>query len=280
MDFGSTFTLVNILILIGSGIVAGFAGGMLGLGGAFIMTPLQYLVYTNMGLSPDIAIKTAFGTSLLVIMTTAISGAWRHHLQGAIKWRVALVMGGSGLAFGLIGATLSSHIPGNILKIVFGVIGIASAVRMLINMREQENAEPVDKPWIWVLWAVPIGLLSGILGVGGGVLMVPVMVIALKFKINEAAANSLAVMIITSIGGIIGYIISGIGVAGRLPYSIGYVDTVSWILLAVPAAVMAQVGAIVSHRIPRKWLTGIFVIVLLYVGLDMIGVYDWLGRLF
>jgi uncharacterized membrane protein YfcA len=144
---------------------------------------------------------------------------------------------------------------------------------MLWNTREREGAEFVNKPWVWALWAIPIGLLSGILGVGGGVLMVPVMVIVLKFKMQEAAANSLAVMIITSIGGIIGYIINGIGVDGRLPYSFGYIDLPSWAMLAIPAAVMAQVGAVVSHKIPRKWLTYVFIVVLLYIGLDMIGVF-------
>jgi uncharacterized protein len=94
---------------------------------------------------------------------------------------------------------------------------------------------------------------------------------------QEAAANSLAVMIITSIGGIIGYIINGIGVSGRLPHSLGYVDGPSWALLAIPAAIMAQLGALAAHRLPRKWLTYVFIIVVLYNGLDMIGVFRWLG---
>ena len=270
-------TLADIFILIGAGIIAGFAGGMLGLGGAFIMTPLQYLVYTNMGLDADTAIKTAFGTSLLVVLTTALSGALRHYRQGSVRWKLVLVMGVTGLVFGYIGFRLTSYIPGSSLKIAFGAIAIASAGRMLWHTREQENAEFVNKPWVWTLWAVPVGLLSGILGVGGGVLMAPVMVVVLKLKMQEAAANSLAVIFITSIGGIIGYITNGIGVAGRLPYSIGYVDIPSWVMLAVPAAVLAQLGAIVSHRISRQWLTYVFIIVLLYNGLDMIGVFHWLG---
>jgi uncharacterized membrane protein YfcA len=267
----------DILILLGTGVLAGFAGGMLGLGGAFIMTPLQYIVYTNMGLGPDLAIKTAFGTSLLVVLTSALSGAWRHHKHGEVNWRVALVMGGCGLVFGLIGATLASYIPGVALKITFGVIGIGSCIRMFISTREKTDAEPVKNPWVWAAWAVPIGLMSGLLGVGGGVLMIPVMVAALKFKIHQAVANSLAVMILTSIGGIIGYIINGMDVAGRLSWSLGYINLPSWLLLAIPAAVMAQVGAAVAHRIPRQTLTYVFIAVLLYIGLRMIGVFEWLG---
>jgi uncharacterized membrane protein YfcA len=265
--------ITDIIILLATGAFAGFAGGMLGLGGAFIMTPLQYIVYTNLGLSPDVAIKTAFGTSLLVVLTTAISGAWRHHKQGEVNWRIALVMGCSGLVFGFIGSTLASYIPGTALKVVFGIIAIISCVRMFLSTRERTAAEPVKNPWIWAVWAVPIGLLSGLLGVGGGILMIPVMVIALKFKMHQAVANSLAVMIITSIGGITGYIINGMDAAGRLPNSIGYIDPASWILLAVPAAVMAQVGAVASHRISRQWLTYVFIILMLYIGLRMTGLF-------
>jgi uncharacterized protein len=270
-------TAVDIVILLATGTVAGFAGGMLGLGGAFIMTPLQYLVYTNMGFSADIAIKTAFGTSLLVVLTTAISGAWRHHREGAVAWRMAMVMGGTGLAFGFLGAILSSHIPGSVLKIIFGVIAIASCVRMFFTTQEKENTEPEKRPWIWALWGVPVGLFSGMLGVGGGVLLMPILVIALKYKIREAVANSLAVMSFSCIGGIIGYIVSGIGAADTLSYSLGYINFTSWILLAVPAAIMAQVGAAVAHRVSRRWLTYIFVVILFYVGLRMIGVFEWLG---
>jgi uncharacterized protein len=268
---------VDMLILIASGLVAGFAGGMLGLGGAFIMTPFQYIVYTNMGLGPDLAVKTAFGTSLLVVLTTSVSGAWRHHLQGAVKWRIVLVMGAVGLIFGFIGARLTTYIHGDVLKIAFGVIAVVSAARMVLNLKEKECEAPVKNPWVWAVWAVPVGLLSGLLGVGGGVLLVPIMVVILKFRIQEAAANSLAAIFITSIGGIIGYIVNGIGVAGRLPYSVGYIDIPSWALLAVPAAIMAQFGAIAAKRISRQWLTYIFIVVLLYFGLRMIGVFEWLG---
>lgn len=267
----------NILILVATGAFAGFAGGMLGLGGAFIMTPLQILVYTNMGLDIDTATKTAFGTSLLVVLTTALSGAWRHHREGAVFWKLAIIMGICGLAFGLIGATLASYIPGIALKIAFGVIAIGSCVRMFISTREKEDMEPVKNSWAWGLWAVPVGLLSGLLGVGGGVLMIPIMVGALKLKINQAVANSLAVMVLTSIGGITGYIVNGIGVPDRLDYSAGYINFPSWALLAIPAALLAQVGAGLAHRIPRKYLTYAFIVLSLYVGLRMIGVFEWLG---
>ena len=270
-------SVADIFILLGTGAVAGFAGGMLGLGGAFIMTPLQYLVYTNMGLSTEVAIKTAFGTSLLVVLSTAVSAAWRHHRERAIEWRVAVIMGVCALIFSLIGATLASHIPGTALKITFGVIAIISSVRIFIAIHERVEAEPGNRPFLWAAWSIPVGLFSGLLGVGGGVLLIPILVIILKFRMHHAVANSLAIMIFASIGGIIGYIINGIGVADRLSYSIGYINFTSWILLAIPAAILAQIGAAATHKIPRKLLMYVFIIVLLYIGLRMIGVFEWLG---
>jgi hypothetical protein len=148
---------------------------------------------------------------------------------------------------------------------------------MIIATNERTESEPVNNPWIWVAWAIPVGLLSGLLGVGGGVIMIPILVLALKFKMHNAVANSLAIMIFSSIGGIIGYIVNGIGVADRLSYSLGYINLPSWLLLAIPSAVMAQVGAVVAHKIPRKPLMFIFIVIMLYMGLRMIGVFQWLG---
>jgi uncharacterized membrane protein YfcA len=267
---------VNIIILLATGVVAGFTGGLIGLGGAFLMTPVQFIVYTRMGLPEDVAIMTAFGTSLLVVLTTAISGAWQHHRKRAVMWRVAVIMGSSGLLFSFAGSTIASHVPGAALKIIFGSIAILACIRMLIATRERTDLEPVSNPWVWVAWAIPVGLLSGLLGVGGGVIMIPVLVLALRFKMHNAVANSLAIMIFSSIGGIIGYIVNGIDVADRLSYSLGYVNLPSWLLLAVPSAIMAQVGAVVAHRIPRTPLMLIFIVIMLYMGLRMIGVFEWL----
>jgi len=269
--------LSHIIILLATGTVVGFAGGLLGLGGAFIMTPMQFMVYTDMGLPPDLAIKTAFGTSLLAVLPTAISGAWRHHRKKSVLWRAAVVMGGVSLVFAFGGATLATHIPGTVLKVALGIAILLVAVRTLTAREPKYKIEAASNPWLWIVWAVPVGILSGIFGAGGGILLVPVLVLALRFEIHYAIGTSLAVIILTAIGGVTGYIINGIGVADRLPYSIGYINLSSWLLLALPGALMAQVGAVTAHKIPRKPLMYIFVVVLFYMGLRMIGVFEWLG---
>jgi len=270
-------TVAHITILLVTGVVVGFAGGLLGLGGCFIMTPVQYMLFTGMGVPIDTAIKLAFGTNLLVVLPTAASGAWRHSKKQAVHWKVAIVMGSCGLVAAFGGATLATHLPGALLKLAFGGIVLLGGIRMLTARPPQVESEPIDNPWLWVAWAVPLGMVTGIIGIGGGVLAVPILVLALKFKMHNAVATSLAAMMFTSFGGVIGYIVNGIGVADLPAYSIGYVNLPSWVLLAVSSVGMAQVGAIAAHKLPAKQLRYIFIVVMLYMGLKMIGVFDWLG---
>lgn len=270
-------TTAHILILLATGVGVGFAGGLLGLGGAFIMTPVQYLVFTNMGLPTDLAIKLAFGTSLLVVLPLAASGAWRHSLKGVVRWRAAFIMGGCGLAFAFGGATLAAHLPGTVLKLAFGAVILASAIRMLTAPPHSVQAEPRENPWLLAAWAVPIGFISGILGIGGGILMIPVLVLALRFRMHNAVGTSLAIMLFTAAGGAVGYLVNGIGIAGLPDYSIGYINLQSWGLLAVVSVGTAQLGAIVAHKLPARQLRYIFIAVMLYMGLKMLGVFDWLG---
>ena len=163
------------------------------------------------------------------------------------------------------------------LKISFGVVVLASGVSMLISRPLESEQVAIDNPWLLAAWAVPIGVVTGITGLGGGAVVVPVMVLALKFDIRNAIATSLAIIIFNSAGGIIGYIINGFGVPGLPPYSIGYVNLLAGFLLAATSIAMAQVGAITAHKLPTRRLRWIFIILLFYVALRMLGLFEWLG---
>jgi hypothetical protein len=269
--------IVHIFILLGTGVGVGFASGLLGVGGGFIITPVQYLLFTNMGMSTDIAMKVAFGTSLLVILPTVASGAWRHHKKGAVRWKTAIIMGICGFMAAFGGATLATHLSGAVLKIVFGVVVLVSGIRMLISKPMESRQETKNNLWLWTAWAIPIGLVTGMTGLGGGVVAVPVMVLGLKFKMHDAIATSLAMIIFTSAGGVVGYIVNGLGVPDLPAYSVGYVNLSTWFLLAVTSIGMAQVGAMTAHRLPARQLKWIFVAAQFYVALRMLGVFECLG---
>ncbi len=270
-------TIAHIIILLGTGVGVGFASGLLGSGGGFIMTPVQEILYLDMGLSEDIALKMAFGTSLLVMLPTVISGAWRHHKKGAVRWKAAIIMGSCGFISSFGGAFIAAKLSGAILKMVFGTVVLAGSIRMLISKPIESEQEPKDNPWLLAVWAIPIGIVTGMTGLGGGVIAVPIMVLALKFKMQNAVATSLAMIIFTSTGGVISYIISGLNIPNLPAYSIGYVNLPTWFMLAVTSIGMAQIGAMVAHRLPAKQLKWVFTAVMFYVALRMLGVFEWLG---
>lgn len=270
-------TIAHIIIFLGTGVGVGFASGLLGVGGGFIMIPVQYILYKDMGLPENMSLLMAFGTSLLVILPTVASGVWRHHKKGVVRWKAAIIMGPCGAAAAFGGASLAAHIPEEILKIVFGVVVLASGIQMLISKSLKSEQEAKDSPWLWIAWAIPIGMVTGLTGLGGGVVAVPVMVLALKFKMHNAIATSLAMILFTSAGGVVGYIINGLGVPNLPAYSIGYVNLRTWFLLAVTSIGMAQVGAVTAHRLPARQLRWIFIAVMFYVALRMLGVFEWLG---
>jgi len=269
--------LGHIIILLVTGVGVGFASGLLGVGGCFIMIPVQFWVYTAMGMPVDIAIKVAFGTNLLVVLPTAMSGAWGHHRKGAVWWKAALLLGGCGLVGAYGGATIAAYTPGSVLKILFGAVILAGGIRMLTAKPPKTDEEPKDSPWLWVAWGLPLGVVTGLIGIGGGVLMIPIMVLALRFKMHQAVGTSTAMMILTSLGGLIGYIVNGLGVSGIPSPHLGYAHIWSWLALAATSIIMAQVGALTAHRLPAKQLRWIFIAVMFYMGLKMIGLFDWLN---
>jgi uncharacterized membrane protein YfcA len=272
-----TMELIYIIALVLTGIVVGFAGGLLGVGGCFIMIPVQYWILTSMGLDPGIAILIAFGTNLAVVLPTAISGAYGHNKKGAVAWNAAVTMGIAGFVGALVGGYIATLIPGQYLTALFGLVILLSAIRMLTAKPPAVDAKPVDDVVTFLLWGIPLGLLSGIIGIGGGVLLIPVMVLALHFKMHTAVGTSTALMIFTALGGTIAYIINGWGVAGLPAYSIGYVNLLQWALLAIPSIAMAQVGVRVAHKLPAKQLKYVFIAVMIYMGLKMMGVFTYLG---
>ena len=220
-------TANQILILLGAGAGTGFASGLLGIGGGSVMVPICYWLIVTMGISPDNAIGIAFGTSLLVILPTAISGSWRHHRRKAVRWKTALILGSSALAGALIGATLAARLPCEALETGFGGLVLAIALWMGLGIApkvKRADEGPRENYGIVAACGLPIGIVTGLTGLGGGVLIVPVLVLALNFTMHVAVGTPVASIILASLGGIAGHIVNGLGVPGLLPHSIGYIN--------------------------------------------------------
>ncbi|MGA9098475.1 MAG: sulfite exporter TauE/SafE family protein [Methanotrichaceae archaeon] len=269
--------LTYVLVLMATGVLVGMACGLLGVGGAFIMVPIQLWALTSMGIDATIATRVAFGTGLAVILPTSISGCYGHSCRGVVLWKPGVIMGLSGLAGAFIGGSIAAHAPAAVLKTIFGAAVLAGGFRMLLAERIRPGPKPKANPLYYVLWGFPVGIVSGLSGIGGGVLMVPVLVVAMGFSMLQAVGTSTVAIALNSIGGISSYAINGMGVPGRPDYSLGYIDLLQFILLAGTSVPAAQLGVRFAHFIPGRQLRYIFMALMFYIGLRMIGVFAWLG---
>ena len=98
----------------------------------------------------------------------------------------------------------------------------------------------------------------------------------MHFTMHQAVGTSTALMIFTAVGGSLSFLINGLGVQGLPPYSTGYVNWLQFILLAGCSVPLAIVGAKTAHILPAKELRYIFIAVMFYMGLKMIGLFAWL----
>ena len=176
-------------ILILTGAFAGVISGLLGVGGGFIMSPVQYWLLQETGLESDLAIRIALGTSLFVILPNATSVVLKYQQKRAVLWKQAKIMGMSGLLATFGGAAPASHLPASILSKIFGVVVIIGALRTYTTPTVTEMNEISLNSTSYVFAGILIGFFSGLLGIGGGVIGVPITLIFLHFDMLKAVQD-------------------------------------------------------------------------------------------
>ena len=276
-NFMTQMSLFQMEILLAAGLLTGFSSGLLGVGGAFVMVPVQFWMLKWMGVDPTIAIRVSFGTSLLVILPTAISSAITHNQKGAVHWKAGVILGLTGACVAFLGAYVASRVSGGYLTTIFGGLGIILSMRMFLIRNKDVSRSSTGSMVGLIICGGMFGFVSGIIGVGGGGLMIPVMIHFLGFGMHEAVGTSAVFMTFTGLGGSASYLVNGLGVEGLPAYSTGYLNWLQFALLGVSSIPMAVVGAKAAHLISSNGLRIVFAMVLLIVGLKMIGVFSWLG---
>jgi hypothetical protein len=234
------------------------------------MTPVQFWLYTAGGMDSTLATRLAFGTSLAVIIPTMVSGALGHHLRGAVDWKAAVPMGFAAIFGGLAGGMVASRIPGNVLRMFFAVFILVMAVRMIWHLRECPACEPRGSAGLYLCIGFFIGILSGLTGLGGGALLVPILVILLGYPIHRAVGTSSACLIFSSAGAVTAYVINGWGVTGLPPYSVGYVNLLTFAILAVTTIPLARLGVRFAHGCSGRNLQIIFAGLMILIGVLML----------
>lgn len=244
------------------------------MGGGFLMVPLQYFALNSIGVNPDLGFKIALGTSLACIIPTSLSGAYVHTKKSDIDvLKPGILFGIFGIIGGFVGGKVAVFAPSNILRIIFGILLIGIAINMVIE-RDSEKKEAKLKFTIVTggIFGITIGFLAGLLGIGGGIFIIPVLTGLFGFTMLEAIATSAIFIPFSSIGGAISYIISGLGV-NPFPYSIGYVSLINFILIIAFSIPMAHYGAKIAYKINEKLLKEIFAIVLIIISLKMLNIF-------
>ena len=187
------------------GVLIGAALGLLGGGGSVLTVPI--FVYV-LGFGP----KEAIAMSLAVVALTSAFGAASHWRAGAVNVPIAMVFGAVAMMGTFLGVRLASFVPGTTQLLIFAVVMMAAAMFMLRERQsrdEHTSQTTSEQPLVSVLRVVPAGLLvgtlTGIVGVGGGFLIVPALVL-MRMSIREAVGTSLAVITGTCIVGFLGYL--------------------------------------------------------------------------
>ena len=184
-------------------VFVGIALGLLGGGGSILTVPL--LAYVA-----GMEAKQAIATSLLVVGTTSAVAAVSHARAGRVQWRTGLVFGAAGMAGAYAGGVLARFIPGTVLLIGFAVMMIATAIAMLRGRREIGPADPghrIPVPKV-VAEGLVVGLVTGLVGAGGGFLVVPALALLGGLPMPVAVGTSLVVIAMKSFAGFAGYLSS------------------------------------------------------------------------
>lgn len=268
-------SLVLIISLLLIGAFAGLFAGLLGIGGGFLMVPLQFQLLTSLGLPPNVSIKIATATSLATIIPTALSGAYGHYKNKTTKPILGLKLGLLGLIGSILGAYTAIKISGELLTQLLGILLLIISIYMITNAKKriQNHNNHSDEiniyPPYFILIGLITGFLSGLLGIGGGIIIVPLLIYILGLSTKEAIGTSLFFIPITALGGVSSLSILP-GDINAMPFMLGYVSLISLCLMLICSIPLAYITSQLADKVSDKKLTYVFAVILFILAFRMI----------
>jgi len=249
--------LALVAALLFSGAMIGVLAGLFGVGGGAISVPVFFDVFKIVGITEQVAMPLAVGTSLAMIIPTSILSAREHWRRGTLEmtviksWALPIVCGVS------IGAALASIAPPALFQWVFVIVASLLAFRLLFGQRNWQLRESLPGTMAMSSYGAVIGIASSLMGIGGGALA-NVVLTAHGFSMIRAVSTSAAVGLLISIPGSIGYVLAGWG-KNDLPFdAVGYISLLT-IALTLPAALLTtKVGVRLAHSLTKQTLTRLF----------------------
>jgi uncharacterized membrane protein YfcA len=250
-------------------VFSGIAAGLLGIGGGAIIVPALATALSFLGYDSDVVQHVAVGTSLAIIIPTGIMSARAHYKRGALDVKVLRLWVPFIVAGTFIGGLMAGYFSGDVLRVVFAVMAFVIAANIVFGFQTKLMGHLHGSSLTHRISAFVVGYISSLMGIGGGSLTVPTLV-AFGATMHAAVGTSAAIGVAIAISGTLGFIISGWGAAGLPPLSVGYINLVALVLVAVLAAVFAPLGAALAHRLDQKTLKYVFAAFLVAVGLNML----------
>lgn len=268
----SELVLIETGLYIVTGAFAGFAAGLLGIGGGLIIVPILYFAFLTQGYEQQYLMHMALATSLATIIITAISSTIAHQKKHAILWPVVFSLA-PGIALGAwFGAELASQLNTETLKPLFGIFELFVAVLMLSQYQSQQHQFSL-KPVTAFIGGNIIGSVSAIVGIGGGTLTVPFLHWN-NINIKNAVATSAACGFPIAVAGTASYIVNGWNIETTAlsadNISFGYVQLNAFITIALSSFIFAPLGAKVAHKISDAQLKKFFALLLIVLGIRML----------
>ncbi|MFI4962279.1 MAG: sulfite exporter TauE/SafE family protein [Legionellales bacterium] len=251
------------------GTFAGLMAGILGIGGGVVVVPGLLFVFQQAQIIPaEITMHVAAGSSLAVMVITSQSALSAHIKQGVILWSFYRKLA-PGLFVGtIVGALFAIVTPVHWLKIVFALFLFVVAFKMLTDLHV---THPQRFPGNWVnrLVSFIIGFKSGLLGVGGGVLVVPYLTYCGVPIRQIAAVSNLCTLSVAVVGSLV-FMQTGNHLMAAIPYSTGYIYWPAVVEVALFSSLFAPIGVKLNYGAPVKQLKYIFIVIVLITACSML----------
>ncbi len=257
-----------ILALVATGALAGYTGGLFGVGGGAVLVPVLITIFPFFGASHAAVMHGAVGTSLALLVPNTFMSARKQYRMGNIefplvkRWLPFVVLGA------LIGVSIVKFIPTLYLKIFFALYLYVSFLFFLLKKELHEEIHGKPHGYAMGIVGSMIGCFSVLLGMGGGTFTVPYTQIH-NYPIKKAVALSSTTGFFIGVVGTVGVIISGLGVPGRVPYSLGFVNLLAFIIMLPLVLVFPGYGVRTANHIDKKTLKRAYTIFLLVIALYM-----------
>ncbi len=257
-----------LAMYLAAGTLAGVLAGLLGIGGGLVIVPMLVFCFALQGIPHEFTMHLALGTSMASIVFTSVSSFMAHHRRGAVNWTVVRRITPGIILGTLLGTYVAANMTTNFLKGFFVVFLYYVAIQMLADRKPKPSRELPGYGGMFGVGNV-IGVVSSLVGIGGGTLSVPFMVWC-NVTLHNAIGTSAAIGFPIAVSGTVGYILNGMTASGLPQYSVGYIYLPALIGLVSASVFTAPLGVRLAHSLPVSRLKKVFAVLLLFVGTRML----------